>query len=527
MQKANSLKKDPAAMHPLLPWIAAVAGGVLAFLGYVDFDWFYLGWICLVPILWAISGQTPGRAFLIGWVAGIVGNVGGFYWVVQMFEQFAGLSWPLAVPGLLLLSAANGLVFAIWAGATRLICRNAGWSVGWVSPVIWTAAEKFWPQLFPNYLGASQHHLLLVTQIADLTGILGVTFLLVYANSTIYEVIKRIRSRQRHPWRPAAVFAVVIAAVLVYGTLRINSVDRSVSSAASLAVGVVQTNRGAGDKHVDRDLFLREHQEMSRELLQAQPLDIIVWPESILGVELASREGELPAGLLGDLRTPLLFGAILRTRERGESRIYNSAVLVDGTGRIAGTYDKTVLVPFGEYIPFGDTFPQLYSWSPYSSRFWSGENREPLQLGGHVLSVNVCYEDIFPGHVRMLMQGGRDGRIPAAIFNLTNDSWYGDTIQPMEHLVVASFRSIEHRRALIRATNTGISAIVDPVGRISLRTAQWAKASLAGRIPLMQGRTVYAVLGDWIGWVCLVIALLGIGRARRSAGNGSAPFMGR
>jgi len=126
--------------------------------------------------------------------------------------------------------------------------------------------------------------------------------------------------------------------------------------------------------------------------------------------------------------------------------------------------------------------------------------------------VNICYEDIFPGHVRMLMQGGRDQRIPDAMFNLTNDSWYGDTVQPLEHLVLASFRSIEHRRALVRSTNTGISAIVDPVGRIDHRTAQWTKASLTEKIPLMQGRTVYAMLGDWIGWVCAIIALLGIGR---------------
>jgi apolipoprotein N-acyltransferase len=284
----------------------------------------------------------------------------------------------------------------------------------------------------------------------------------------------------------------------------------------SLAVGVVQTNRGAGEKHVDQALFLREHQEMSRELVKARPLDIVAWPESILGISFTSREGVLPAGLLGDLRTPLLFGAIIQTNEQGERRIYNSAVLADAAGRIAGTYDKMVLVPFGEYIPFGDTFPQFYSWSPYSGRFWRGENEEPLKLNGRAISVNICYEDIFPGHVRMLMQGGRDQRIPDAMFNLTNDSWYGDTVQPLEHLVLASFRSIEHRRTLVRSTNTGISAIIDPVGRIDLRTSQWTKASLAGRVPLMQGRTVYAVLGDWIGWVCAAVALIGIGRAGRA-----------
>jgi len=513
------MKNDPAPMHPLLPWIAAASGGVLAFLGYVGFDQFYLEWICLVPVLWAISGQTPGRAFFIGWVAGIVAHGGGFSWIVTMLRQFADASWPLAALGLLLLAAANGLVFAVWAGATRLISRDAGWDAVWVSPIVWTAAEKFWPQLFPNYLGASQYKLSLVTQIADLTGILGVTFMLIYANSTVYAVIERVRGRQNHPWRPAVVFAAVLAMVLVYGAVRISTVDRAASSAVALSVGLVQTNRGAGEKHVDQALFLREHQEMSKELARAQPLDLIVWPESILGIALPSREGMVPHGLLGDLRTPVLFGAILQLDEQGERRLYNSAVLADRTGRIVGTYDKMKLVPFGEYIPFGDTFPQFYSWSPYSGRFWRGENRDPLRLDGRLLSVNICYEDIFPGQVRMLMQGGRDKQVPEVMFNVTNDSWYGDTIQPLEHLVLASFRSIEHRRTLVRSTNTGISAIVDPVGRISHHTAQWEKASLAGRIPLMQGRTVYAVTGDWLGWVCAIITLLGLGRAFQTTGR--------
>lgn len=512
------------APHPLLPWFAAVLSGVLAFLGYAGFDQFYLEWVCLVPLLWAIDGQPPRRAFLIGWVAGIVGHGGGFSWIATMLRQFAAAPWPLAILGLLLLAAANGLVFAVWAGTVRLIGRDAGWSSAWGAPVVWTAAEKFWPQLFPNYLGASQYRLPLVTQVADVTGILGVTFLVIYANATAYAAVDRLRRGQRAPWRQIAVFAVVVTAVLAYGAVRISAVDRAASQADSLRVGLVQTNRGAGDKHADAALFLREHQEMSRELVKRQPLDLVVWPESIVGIALAGREGVLPTGLLGDVRTPVLFGAIVRTTELSGKRSYNSAVLADADGRIAGIYDKMVLVPFGEYIPFGDVFPFFYRWSPYSGRFWQGENSEPLRLNGRLLSVNICYEDIFPGHVRMLMQGGRDRRTPEVLFNVTNDSWYGDTVQPLEHLALASFRSIEHRRALVRSTNTGISAIVDPVGRIVQRTAQWQRETLTVTVPLMQGRTVYGVLGDWLGWVCLSVTVAGLVRGwgmRRASGAGA------
>jgi apolipoprotein N-acyltransferase len=209
----------------------------------------------------------------------------------------------------------------------------------------------------------------------------------------------------------------------------------------------------------------------------------------------------------------VLFGTVLRLWEGGNPQLYDSAVLADGSGRILGTYDKMVLVPFGEYIPFGDTFPRLYSWLPQTGRFRPGENVEPLQFNGCVLSVSICYEDIFPGQIRLLMAGGRDHRIPELMLNLTNDSWYGKTVEPMEHLALASFRSIEHRRSLVRATNTGISAFVDPVGRLVHYSGLWTKETLIDRVPMMRGRTIYAVIGDWLGWACGILSIFGIGRS--------------
>ncbi|MEN6317523.1 MAG: apolipoprotein N-acyltransferase [Syntrophaceae bacterium] len=500
----------------LLPWIAAVTGGIMAFLGYAGFDHFYLEWICLVPILWAIRGQSPSRAFLMGWVAGIVAHGGGFYWIVHMFQQFAGLAWPFAVLGLLLIAAANGIVFAAWAWAIRFVTRDTGWNVVWVSPIVWTALEKFWPEIFPNYLGASQYKLTLFTQIADVTGILGVTFLVVYTNSMIYSVIEGQINKRPFSLRPVVVFAAVVALVMGYGAVRINMVDQSASIAEKLTIGVVQINREAGEKYDEPARFLREHQEMSREIT-AGAIDLIVWPESIYPLNITSREGKIPPDVLGNLHTPTLFGAVLRIDQGGKPRFYNGAVLANGMGKILGTYDKMVLVPFGEYIPFGDTFTWLYSWSPYSSQFSPGENEEPLQLGSHLISVNICYEDIFPGQIRMLMNGGRYHRVPEAMFNLTDDSWYGNTVEPLEHLALASFRAIEHRRPLVRTTNTGISAIVDPVGRIDHCIRQWTKGTLVGQVPMMHGRTVYAIIGDWLGWLCVILVLLGIVRVYQLA----------
>ena len=219
---------NQAGIKSFLPWIAAVVGGILAFLGYAGFDQFYLEWICLVPILWAIRGQPPVRAFFIGWVAGIVAHSGGFYWIIYMLQKFAGMAWPLATLGLLLIAAANGVIFAAWAGATRLITINTGWNVAWVSPIIWTALEKFWPEVFPNYLGASQYKLTFLTQIADVTGVLGLSFLVVYINSMIFWVIEERLDKRPFSPRPVIIFAAVIALVICYGVLRIQMVDHSV-----------------------------------------------------------------------------------------------------------------------------------------------------------------------------------------------------------------------------------------------------------------------------------------------------------
>lgn len=497
-------------IKPVLPWAAAVLGGLLLFLGYAGFDQFYLEWVSLVPVLWAVREQRPGRAFLIGWLAGAVGHAGGFYWVIQMFQQFAAAPLAFAVVGWLLLAAANGIVMAAWAWGTRFLTREGGWNVVWVAPVVWTAVEKFWPEIFPNYLGASQYLLPHLTQIADLTGILGVSFLVVYINSTIYWAITCFLEKRALPWRALSVLAVSLLLVTGYGELRIRALEREAEQAGKLTVALVQTNRGAADNHIEPDLILREHRMMSQSLVAGRKADLVVWPEGIMRVRLSSRQSTLPTWALGDLGTPLLFGASLRLTEGGAQRTSNSALLADASGKILGSYDKTVLVPFGEYIPFGDLFPALYSWSPYTSRFRRGASEEPLKLGNHVLSVNICYEDIFPGHVRKLMRGGRDGAIPEAIFNLTNDSWYGNSTEPIQHLALASFRSIENRRALVRVTNTGVSAVVDPVGRIVSRTGIWTREVLVDSIPLLKGQTVYSVAGDWVGWLSALIFACGI-----------------
>jgi apolipoprotein N-acyltransferase len=241
---------------------------------------------------------------------------------------------------------------------------------------------------------------------------------------------------------------------------------------------------------------------------------LVIWPESVSLYPLSRKLKRLPRDLFGYTRKPLLFGTITAEKRNGEIQKYASALLADEQNNVLGIYDKRILVPFGEYIPFGDIFPVLYKLLPYTSRLRSGKSSLPLPFGEYSLSLNICYEDLFYGLVRQNMTADipRGKAPPHAIINLTNDSWYGDTTEPLEHLVLASFRSIEHRRALVRATNTGISAIVDPVGRLEKRTGQWTQETLVGEVPMMTGRTIFSHAGNWFGWsiTAFVLALIGL-----------------
>jgi apolipoprotein N-acyltransferase len=161
-------------------------------------------------------------------------------------------------------------------------------------------------------------------------------------------------------------------------------------------------------------------------------------------------------------------------------------------GKILGRYDKRYLLAFGEYLPFGETFPQLYGMSPNSGRFNRGASLEPLRWKDHRISAMICYEDILPDYVNKLVSAGD----PDLLVNLTNDAWFGDSTEPWIHLALAKMRAVEHRRYLVRATNSGVSAIVDPVGRVVTQGGTFREEALLGEARFLRATTVYGIVQD-------------------------------
>lgn len=502
----------------------SLGAAALEVLGFVGFGLFPLTWVALVPALLAVRGQPPRRVLGYGLVFGTVANLGGYYWVAHMLAEFGGIPRPLAWLGVTLLCAYQAGAFALLLWGVRRAEDDLGVAPLWTLAVLYPAVELAYPLLFPYSIGASQYRFTAITQIVEVTGLLGLTALVGLVNGAVYELVDARLAGRRPAGRRLAVTALLFAGVLAYGLIRIPAVERATAAARRIKVALVQTNLGARDKDADPALFVARHQAMSRAALAAHPdLDLLVWPETAYNRWLPKAQRNVRDLVTQGLDRPMIWGALTyRRRPDGRADTFNTALATSAAGDVLGSYDKIELLLFGERIPLVETFPVLRDWFPRTSTFTAGTSLDHLRLGELTFLPMICYEDILPSLVRRLWRASGPA---TALVNLTNDSWYGDSHEPLIHLALASFRSIETRRALIRATNTGISALVDPVGRITARTGQWRQETLVGEVSVIEGggSTVYMRVGDLMGWLAWPGVLAGAIAARRARGARGHP----
>jgi apolipoprotein N-acyltransferase len=498
--------------------LLCAASGVLYFLTFLNFELYPLIWLCLVPVLCAVRDTTPRRALLLGTVFGTITNAGGYYWVVHLLQEFGHLHVSLAVIGYLLLCAYQGFLLAIVLALVRFGERRLHIAPVWSLAIVFPAVEFAYPLLFPSYIGNSQLHFTTITQFVDITGLAGLTLLVGLVNGALYEIVASRLEHRKPVTVRLAIPAMTFALCAAYGLVRTPQIDAITADAPKLTVGLVQTNIGARDKAADPNEFVDAHQEMSRELIAAHPeVDLVVWPESAYNEPLRRAQKNVKLQVSSGIDRPLLFGALTYgpapDGRSDSSQIFNSLVLANANGDVSNTYDKIELLVFGETYPFSSTLPFLErvfgtNW------FTRGSALEHLRLGDNSFLPMICFEDIIPALVRRIWKEAGPSDV---LVNGTNDSWYGDTHEPMIHLALASFRSIETRRALIRSTNTGISAIVDPAGRITHRTGQWTKETLVADVPMIKdgSSTIFLRIGNVVGWVCLFATVVGWWVARR------------
>jgi apolipoprotein N-acyltransferase len=548
--------REPIVSSPVAFGLATLSG-LLYFLAFPGVDFWPLAFVALVPLYVSLRGQSPRRAAALGWVAGFVMTMTGFYWLLTMLQTFSGFSLPLCFLFMSILCAYQAGRMALTGWLYARAERN-GWPAGVTFVFAMGAGELLFPLLFPWTYAATVHQLPAFLQVAELGGQLTVALVLVFANLAVAEPIvawlEHRKARGATPPTPGrelaqatnrtalrartvrvvARYVAVVVGALVYGAVRIPQVDAAVAAAPKAHVGVVQANMSLLGKRRDRVEGLKRHLELTHQLKQQGPLDLAVWSEtSVAGVKWEN-EAALVLRKEVSSRTgvPTLFGAVLArpVEDAREYALFNSAVLSDSSGALceptadgettdpnhpacrARRYDKHYLLAFGEYLPFGEDFPILYEWSPNSGQFSKGKHFEPLVLGDKQLAVFICYEDILPDFVNNIVRQGS----PDLLVNMTNDAWFGDTTEPWIHFALAKFRAVEHRRYLVRSTNSGVSGFIDPVGRTVRHGGTFKQEAFTEEVRYLRGNTAFNVVGQSPWWLtAFAIVLAGFVPAAR------------
>jgi apolipoprotein N-acyltransferase len=517
-----------------LAFSGAALSGVLYWAAFAGVDAWWFTFVAFVPLLVALQGQTPKRSLLLGWTTGTTMNVLGFRWLLVMLQTFSGFPTAACVFFLVVVCAYQGSRVAAmgWLHG-RAVAR--GWPRIPVFFGAFIATELAYPLLFPWYYAATVHLAPALMQVADLGGPLLVGCALLAANVALAEPLLARLERRPLSTRTLAWCLVGFGFALLYGVVRIPRIDSLAADAPAVKVGVVQGNMGLLAKREDPGEGLRRHVAVTREL-RDQGAQFVVWSES--SVTMPMREEFAPQMLqknvAGQLGLPAIFGAVLYNRKERRELWYNVAVSSDARGEINARYDKEYLLQFGEHLPFSETFPILNEWSPNSGRFTPGTKLDPLtvdlgMLGKHTVAALICYEDIIPAFTNAIARATS----PELLVNITNDAWFGATAEPWQHLALAELRAVEHRQFLVRSTNSGVSAVVDPVGRLVAHTevrdvqqGSYPSAdSLLATVRWMRGGSIYEKVGDALWWVLGTLAVVAAfvrGERKRSTAPGPA-----
>jgi apolipoprotein N-acyltransferase len=502
-------------------WLAVLSGGLL-WLSFPKFGHGAVAWTALAPLLIALAQARSGaHGFRLGYLAGAVSSLGLVYWTALVVTQFGGLPLPLGVGVMVLLCLALALFPSLFGWAMATWARALGPRALLLAPVAWVATEILRAHTLFNFawclLGYSQHANLPVLQLARYTAVYGVSFLVAGVGATLaYLAVEPSRPARR---RAGMATAGVLAVVWAHGWWLLRT---PLPEAGRLRVGLVQASILQEDKWEPGRAWsnVEEHVALT-ERAAAQGAQLVVWPESAVPF-FFDREpvvSDLLRATARRHRVHLVFGN--DDRDAGDDerrfRIWVGAKMLDPDGELALRYHKMRLVPFGEYVPVQSVLAAagVGKLVQRVGEFTPGEELAVGSAGGHRLAVFICYEAIFPDLVRGFAVRGAD-----LLVNITNDGWYGRTSAPYQHLAMAVFRAVENGKTLVRAANTGITAIVDARGRVRQRTELFDRTALVGDAVVVPGPTPYTRHGDVFAWACLgaSVALTATVLARRRRG---------
>lgn len=481
------------------------ASGMLLSLAFPKADLGLIAWVAFVPLVWVVWEGSLRRAFFYGWMGGMGFYLCSVYWVVHTIGLYSNIHPVVAVIPLFLMCS----ILAAYTGAFALGVRWCQGNWRWLlifGPLLWVSLEWLRSFFFIGFpwvsLGYSQHRSLNLIQIAELTSVYGISALVIFGNLVVFTLVYK-----RGPGRGRLLVGTValILCVMAWGSWRRAQLV-SLPHDQRLRVGVVQGNVEQDEKW--RPAFQAEtitrYARMTRQAA-AQDTGLIVWPETAVPFFFQSDytyRGRI-LGLAREMKTPLLFGS--PAFERGPRRVtlFNRAYLLSAEAEVVDRYDKLILTPFGEFIPFQDSFLFfLDKLVEGIGDFAPGTTPTVFPLPPHAFGVLICYEGIFPDLARRFVERGA-----TFLVNITNDAWFGRTAAPYQHLMMGALRAVENRVPLVRAANTGISAVVDVTGAVQTRTQLYETTFFVEDISWPRVTSFYTRYGDIFAHLCALSCL--------------------
>jgi apolipoprotein N-acyltransferase len=508
-------------------WLLVLLSSVLQVLIFPLPGLYVLSWVAFAPLIVAVlrarpAGEleiagsvnlraaTPGQAFLLGYVSGILWFAGTCYWIYDTMHEHGGLSVPVALLALFLFCLYLGLYHGLFGLLLGMAAgpgrdhRRALISI----PFLWVAVELARTRVtgFPwDLLGTAQVDNIPLSRIATLTGVYGISFEIMLVNVALAAAFL-VPRKKRNP--------LLIAAVAAGAVLQAGSLVDAPALAGDRAALLVQENIPV-DENWTRDTFQRTLRELTELSVKADSAgraetrgktDLIVWPESPAPFFTNDPFFREPVSEMARTTQSWVVTGAIGSNRAGQSgsssELFNSAALVSPAGEWTARYDKVHLVPFGEYLPFPRLFAFAGGLTKEVGEFTPGTSRVALHAGHTALGVFICYESVFPDDVRQFADNG------AQVFvNISNDGWYGDSGAYAQHLNQTRMRAIENERWILSATDTGVTGSIDPYGRVVARMPRKERGTLVAPYALTSVTTFYTRHGDWFAYLCAIISL--------------------
>lgn len=470
-----------------------------------------IAWVALVPLLVAVGDERLRirDAAWLGYACGAVWYLGTCYWIYSTMHVYGGLSVAMSALAMVLFCMYLGLYHALFAALFATMRKHVPNGRVWAllaAPVLWCAVEFARARVtgFPwNPLGASAVDNPWLMFWLPVGGSYAVSFALVLLNAALAARI--VHTSYRLTWVLSAAAIVSLVGGGLGNVLHVR--HKGAGSTEGVAVAL-QPNLAVGASGPQQP-YAVTLQEAMRLTNTEETRAITLWPESPSEFNfddpLLRQQWTL---LANNTQAPLIANALRVAQGRNGLVAHNSAAYVDPAHGVVGYYDKMHLVPFGEYVPFASMFSWASGLTQAVGNFAPGRERTLFHTGGHAYGTFICYESIFGDEIRELANNGAE-----VLINLSDDGWYGDSSAPFQHMNMVRMRAIENRRWIVRDTNTGITASIDPNGEVQDAASRHELLAARLQFGYSYEKTFYTKYGDVFAWACALLSVVVVGYA--------------